>query len=87
MSKSTLLTKLIVLKRFLSRLQAKLLISKESVVVVGILYEIFCQFDPSFILQNDNDKKFIVNIISNLIKLWSNLKIINDRLRYYNHKV
>src|SRR6266508_1430908 len=58
------------------------LTSKESVVIAGILYEIFCQFGPPVILQSDNGKEFTASIISNLVELWPGLKLINGRTRH-----
>ncbi len=58
------------------------LTSKESVVIAGILYEIFCQFGSPVILQSDNGKEFTASIISNLVELWPGLKLINGRPRH-----
>src|SRR6266498_5700121 len=61
---------------------AKPLTFKESIVIAGILYEIFCQFVLSVILQSDNGKEFTASIISNLVELWPGLKLINGRPRH-----
>jgi hypothetical protein len=61
---------------------AKPLMTKEPVVIAGILYEIFCQFGSPIILQSDNGREFTANIISNLVQLWPSLKLVNGRPRH-----
>jgi transposase InsO family protein len=61
---------------------AKPLTSKESIVIAGVLHEIFCQFGPPIILQSDNGKEFTANIIRNLVEMWPGLKLINGRPRH-----
>ena len=61
---------------------AKPLESKESIVIAGILYEIFCQFGPPIILQSDNGKEFTSNVIKKLTDMWPSLKLIHGRVRH-----
>src|ERR1044072_6844187 len=61
---------------------AKPLISKEPIVIAGILYEIFCQFEPPVILQSDNGKEFTSRVIISLAELWSGIRLVNGRPRY-----
>ncbi len=41
------------------------------------MFDLFTMFGPPSILQCDNGKEFTVSIITNLISLWPNTKIIN----------
>lgn len=61
---------------------AKPLESKESIVIAGILYDIFCQFGPPIILQSDNGGEFTSDVIKSLTKMWPSLKLINGRPRH-----
>ena len=61
---------------------AKPLESKESVVIAGVLYDIFCQFGPPIILQSDNGGEFTSDVIKDLIKIWPSLKLIKGRPRH-----
>ena len=61
---------------------AKPLESKESVVIAGVLYDIFCQFGPPIILQSDNGGEFTSDVIKDLTKIWPSLKLIKGRPRH-----
>jgi len=55
---------------------------KEAIYVASFLFQIFTQFGPPTILQSDNGKEFVAQIIRDLVGLWPETRIINGRPRY-----
>src|SRR3954453_12302074 len=62
---------------------AKALTSKRAVEVAAYLFDLF-HYLGSFptILQSDNEKEFCASVITELMKMWSSVKIINRRPRH-----
>ena len=46
------------------------------------MFDLFTMFGPPSILQYDNGKEFTAVVITHLISLWPNTKIINDSLHH-----
>ena len=55
------------------------LTSKRADEVAEKLTEIFCSFGPSKILQSDNGREFVANVINEIANLWPGLVIIHGR--------
>jgi len=55
---------------------------KETIEVAAYFFDLFTMFGPFSILHCNNGKEFTALIITNLISLWPNTKIINSSSRY-----
>jgi len=55
---------------------------KEAIHVASFLFHVFTQFGPPTILQSDNGKEFVAQIIHDLVALWPETRIINGRPRH-----
>ena len=55
--------------------------------VAAYLFDLFTMFGSPSILQCNNGKEFTAVIITHLISLWPNTKIINGSPRILKHKV
>src|SRR5687767_13343978 len=56
--------------------------SKQAIHVVSFLYKIFTTFGPPVILQSDNGREFVAQVVSQLAVLWPGLKIIHGWPRH-----
>jgi len=56
--------------------------NKEAIYVAGFLFQIFRQFGSPTILQSDNGKEFVAQIIRDLVGMWPETRIINGRPRH-----
>ncbi|CAG8748434.1 13467_t:CDS:1, partial [Cetraspora pellucida] len=63
-------------------LWAQCLTSKSVSEVAVFLYNIFVVFGAPTILQSDNSKEFITDLIAELLTLWPGVHIINGCLRH-----
>ncbi|CAG8667591.1 4841_t:CDS:1, partial [Diversispora eburnea] len=62
---------------------AQALTSKRPIEVVSFLFDLFHSIGSSpTILQSDNGKEFVAQVIKELIELWPSVTIINGRPRH-----
>lgn len=62
---------------------AKALTSKRPIEVASFLFDLFHMIgSPPTILQSDNGKEFVAQVIKELMALWPSVKIINGRPRH-----
>lgn len=53
-----------------------------AVEVAAFLFDIFTTFGLPLILQADNGREFVSSIITELVRLWPTIQIINGRPRH-----
>lgn len=56
--------------------------SKQAVEVAVELLKIFLEFGAPAILQSDNGREFVNSVITELVKLWPDLKVLHGRPRH-----
>ena len=62
---------------------AKALTSKRPIKVASFLFDLFHMIgSPLTILQSNNGKEFVAQVIKELIALWPSVKIINGHPRH-----
>jgi hypothetical protein len=61
---------------------AQAMLSKQAKEVARYLFEIFTIFGSPLILHSDNGKEFVADVISELLELWPDIKVIHGRPRH-----